>query len=166
MPEQWRVIEAWPNYEVSDLGQVRSMPRERTAGGVLRPQANKAGYWHVALCADGVVKRVRIHKLVLEAFVGPCPEGQEARHLDDNRDDNRLANLVWGTRRENRADLRRTGGFAQRPRARRAGGQQSHCRRQHELSGDNVYVGTDGRRRCRTCGRERFARHYAKKVAS
>jgi len=38
------------------------------------------------------------------AFVGPRPEGQQARHLNGIRNDNRLANLCWGTVEENRAD--------------------------------------------------------------
>jgi HNH endonuclease len=55
----------------------------------------------------GVLKAV--HRLVLEAFVGPCPEGMECRHLDGNRTNNRLDNLAWGTRIENHEDMKRHG---------------------------------------------------------
>jgi hypothetical protein len=45
-----------------------------------------------------------VHRLVLEAFVGPCPEGLETRHLDGNPSNNRLENLVWDTHANNMAD--------------------------------------------------------------
>jgi hypothetical protein len=50
-----------------------------------------------------------VHRLVLEAFVGACPTGQQARHLDGNADNPRLDNLAWGTARENMEDRFRHG---------------------------------------------------------
>ena len=46
----------------------------------------------------------RVHRLVLDAFVGPCPEGLEACHENGNRIDNRLSNLRWDTRSNNHQD--------------------------------------------------------------
>lgn len=54
-------------------------------------------------------KRMPVHRLVLLAFVGPRPEAHECRHLNGKRDDNRLANLTWGTKTENDADKDRHG---------------------------------------------------------
>lgn len=51
----------------------------------------------------------QIHRLVLDAFAGPRPEGMECRHLNGDPKDNRLRNLVWGTRAENMADRTRLG---------------------------------------------------------
>ena len=51
-----------------------------------------------------VIGGKRVHRMVLEAFVGPCPEGMQCRHLNDVKNDNRLNNLAWGTRKENSAD--------------------------------------------------------------
>lgn len=45
-----------------------------------------------------------IHVLVLEAFMGPCPEGMQCRHLDGNPANNHVSNLVWGTPQENQLD--------------------------------------------------------------
>jgi hypothetical protein len=50
-----------------------------------------------------------VHRLVLEAFVGPRPAGLECRHLDGNPSNNDLSNLVWGTRKENVEDMQRHG---------------------------------------------------------
>lgn len=49
-------------------------------------------------------KRYYVHVLVLEAFIGPCPRGQECRHLNDDKSDNSLSNLKWGTKEENMHD--------------------------------------------------------------
>jgi hypothetical protein len=61
------------------------------------------------------------HRLVLQTFVGPCPEGMECRHLDGNASNNRVSNLAWGTAVENAADRRMHGTHpsgARNPRAR------------------------------------------------
>ena len=42
-----------------------------------------------------------MHRIVLEAFVGPCPEGLEGAHLDGNPRNNRVDNLSWATKKEN-----------------------------------------------------------------
>lgn len=103
-------------YEVSDLGQVRSIKREngvgcRKTGGVLHSYERKrgAGYQCVVLCRYGERRRKLVHRLVLEAFVGPCPGGMQTRHLNGDSGDNRLANLTWGTSKENIEDRRRHG---------------------------------------------------------
>ena len=52
---------------------------------------------------------MKVHTLVLEAFVGKKPEGQECRHLNGNPADNRLVNICWGSHRQNVADSMRLG---------------------------------------------------------
>lgn len=46
-------------------------------------------------------KNYRVHRLVLAAFVGPCPEGKECSHKDGNKLNNHVSNLEWATRLEN-----------------------------------------------------------------
>lgn len=50
-----------------------------------------------------------LHRLILEAFVGPVPAGLQTRHLDGDSLNNALANLCYGTARENKADTVRHG---------------------------------------------------------
>lgn len=50
-----------------------------------------------------------VHQLVLLAFIGPPPIGQEVRHLNGVASDNRLENLAYGTKKENVDDSRRHG---------------------------------------------------------
>lgn len=122
MTEIWRDIPGYEGqYQVSDLGNVRSLDRFITAkassrafahmrfyaGKMLRPgPTGKHGHLTVAL---GKGNSVYVHLAVLLAFVGPVPEGQEGRHLNTLTSDNRLANLAYGTRSENNMDLHRNG---------------------------------------------------------
>jgi hypothetical protein len=121
--EQWKPVVGFDGfYEVSDLGRVRSVDRvstqreshglmvtRRLTGRLLRQKTRRDnGYCEVTLKAIGLGIKSRVclvHRLVLEAFVGPCPSGQQARHFPDrNCTNNRLANLAWGTPLENQAD--------------------------------------------------------------
>lgn len=54
-------------------------------------------------------RRRYIHRLVLEVFVGPCPEGMVACHNDGNPRNNALSNLRWDTREANMRDRDRHG---------------------------------------------------------
>jgi|DEB0MinimDraft_6_1074348.scaffolds.fasta_scaffold03372_3 hypothetical protein len=104
---QWKPIPTYNNYEVSNLGQVRNK-----ITGKLLSQATKKGnhpYQRVHLCQDGKAKYLLVHRLVLEAFVGPCPNGQQCLHLDSNPRNNRLDNLKWGTPVENHSTINRSG---------------------------------------------------------
>jgi hypothetical protein len=55
------------------------------------------------------IRKVKVHKLVLEAFAGPRPQDQVCRHLNGNSRDNRFSNLAWGTAAENAQDSIRHG---------------------------------------------------------
>ncbi len=66
-------------------------------------------YLRVCVRVNGKTKTPWVHDLVLLAFSGPMPLGQEARHLDGNPQNNRKDNLTWGTPTENAADKERHG---------------------------------------------------------
>lgn len=105
-PERWLPVPGHEGlYDVSDLGRVRSFHAGRgkgKRGGLLRP-APTGVYAHlcVVLCQGGEAKTRLVHQLVLEAFVGPRPEGLEALHGPGGALDNRLRNLSWDTRQKN-----------------------------------------------------------------
>ena len=119
--ETWKPIPGYPHYEVSDRGRVRSIPR--TARGrtyrsvVMSTRVSNRGYVLVDVRdARGDRQTRSMHKLVLEAFAGPCPPGMEARHLNDDPTDNRWPeNLRWGTKPENMADRMRNHPAAPKP---------------------------------------------------
>lgn len=71
----------------------------------LKPLVTDRGYSRVRLYRGGKGRFHFVHRLILEAFVGPCPDGCQTCHFPD-RDpaNNRLKNLRWGTRKDNAAD--------------------------------------------------------------
>jgi hypothetical protein len=93
-------------YEVSDHGLVRSLSNYRpTSGGVLTPWVQNRGYQYVSLRGiDRTKKTFAVHRLVLEAFVGPCPSGRQCAHGDGDPTNNQVENLRWASAAENIAD--------------------------------------------------------------
>jgi len=112
--ERWLPVVGYEGlYDVSDRGRVRthwtSSPRpeakvDPNAKHTMHPK-KRNGYPNILLVAlDGTRKEHDVHRLVMRAFVGPCPDGQETRHLNGIRTDARLANLKYGTPSENQMD--------------------------------------------------------------
>ncbi len=94
-------------YEVSDDGRVYSFLVGRQLG-YMNPDGYRIVKLHKSDKQDGF-RVLRVHRLVLLAFVGPAPEGMECRHLNGDPSDNRLSNLRWGTQSENVRDAIRHG---------------------------------------------------------
>lgn len=102
--EEWRQIGESPAHEVSSFGRVRN----RKTGILLRPRPAR-GYPMITLYAGGVYLHRKVHRLVLDAFVGPPPPGHQAAHRDGDRSNNRVGNLCWLTPADNCADKLRHG---------------------------------------------------------
>lgn len=98
MEEIWKEIDNYPNYEVSNMGQVRN----KNTGKILKQGNNGKGYKHVALYNDvNRGKSTMVHRLVAKAFV-PNPENlPEVNHIDECKDNNRADNLQWITSYDN-----------------------------------------------------------------
>lgn len=115
MIEIWKdVIDYEGIYQVSNKGKVRVLDRlvkypsgkTRLKPGhelALQP-FGKLGHLKVVLYKDSGYKNRQVHHLVLEAFVGPRPEGQECCHGDGNPANNKVGNLRWDTSTANNAD--------------------------------------------------------------
>lgn len=98
----FRPIRGFPNYLVNPRGRVWSWNRNRFLTG-----STDRGYKRVNLHGSDGVRCRKVHRLVLEAFRGPCPAGMESRHLNGNPADNRLENLEWADHQTNIADKAR-----------------------------------------------------------
>jgi len=105
--QQWKTIPTYSSYEISNYGQVRRIGSNKNLSASTKK--GKHPYQRVHLCKDGKAKYLLVHRLVLEAFVGPCPPGYQCLHLDNNPRNNRLDNLKWGTPKENHSTIDRTG---------------------------------------------------------
>jgi hypothetical protein len=118
MSEAWRPVPGYPNYSISDRGRVRfdgcrldvSDSRGRVYSRWMKPRILRASkptarhYSQVGIYGTAGRLHVAVHRLVLEAFVGPRPDRAHTRHLDGDRSNNRLSNLRYGTIEENFAD--------------------------------------------------------------
>jgi hypothetical protein len=84
-------------YEVSTHGNVRHLAWRRD--GVLRnlKQNYNKGYPFVTIRVGNKFKKVPIHRAVLTAFVRAPLVGEEACHLDGDRNNARLENLMWAS---------------------------------------------------------------------
>lgn len=156
-------------YEVSDTGRVRSLPRTviyrgkragmpvRLPGRDLTPMVQHKGYLTVALYIDGKRTMRPIHRLVLDAFVGPEPDLQ-ACHINGSRADNRLENLRWGTNSENQRDSVRHGTHRS--------GRVTECPYGHAYDSENTYIAKrNGQRTCKECSRTKSREYQRRKRA-
>lgn len=70
---------------------------------MLTARPDKDGYLRVKV--NG--RRVPVHHVVMDAWLGPCPPGQERRHGTGGNQDNSVGNLCYGTHLENEQDKKR-----------------------------------------------------------
>lgn len=96
--ETWLQIDGHPDYEVSSWGRVRRGER------IIK--AVKTGrYWIVSLSTNGATSTARVHRLVIETFIGPPQfDGAIAAHNDGDTSNNRAVNLRWASALENQTD--------------------------------------------------------------
>lgn len=151
--EVWRAAPRFEGlYLVSNFGRVRSVERtvirsngrpHKVASKLRKPQAVARGHLKVMLSnLDGTLSGVYIHRLVLEAFVEPRPEGKIALHRDGDPTHNHVSNLYWGTYSDNALDSVRHRTHFQ--------ANKTHCPQGHEYTAENTYT-WENERHCRKC---------------
>jgi len=112
--EEWRVCDEFPNYELSSLGNVRSIPHttiqrngkeRREKGRQLKTHVSHNGYVYASFCKNEKATTRPIHRLILKAFKGdpPSPD-HECDHIDRNKQNNAIDNLRWVTKSQNQAN--------------------------------------------------------------
>ena len=111
---RFATISRFPGYRFGADGTVWSKLTNRGAFGwaegtewKMNSTFQKKNKGYLATTIRG--KQFLVHRLIAEAFHGPCPAGMECCHNNGIRHDNRESNLRWGTRSENFLDKRAHG---------------------------------------------------------
>lgn len=121
MQEIWKslkdIVECGDNYEVSNMGRVRSVDRKVNSwnggrvskGIILKTWINRYDYEMVTFQDTDTKKSYGVHRLVALAFI-PNPDNKpEVNHEDGNKVNNNVENLTWATFSENRKHAFETG---------------------------------------------------------
>ena len=156
--EVWKPVPGYEGfYSVSDLGRVRSDKRtivdknghsRKMPEIILTPEKKSSGHLTVCLCKNHDQTKRYVHRIVLEAFIGEAPAGMQACHWNDDKEDNRLENLRWGTPNENMFDRVRNGIHHNAV--------KTHCKWGHEFTPENTKPQSGKRGRdCKACGNAR-----------
>lgn len=93
-------IKGYPNYHVTKDGRVFNIK----TGLCLKPVKHVDGYLLVSLYDNNKQTSCRIHRLVAEAYLANPNNLPIVMHLDDDRMNNDISNLCWGTQQDNLAD--------------------------------------------------------------
>lgn len=108
MTEEWRLIESFPDYTISTIGNVKRVVRDqkgRLSGKCLKLLSDADGYFQVNLFRDSLAHTRKVHRLVCLAFHGlPPTVVHEVAHADGSRTNNHADNLRWATEKENADD--------------------------------------------------------------
>ena len=100
MIETFKDIPTYTGYQISNLGRVRSTKQKKVR--ILKTHIHsRTGYPQVRLFENNIGKTWFIHRLIMLAFVGECPDGMCVLHLDGSRTNCALSNLQYGTQSEN-----------------------------------------------------------------
>lgn len=102
--EQWKTIDEYPNYQVSNMGNVKSLNYNHTGKEkILKQCKNSRGYLNVTLVNKDGKKNYLVHRLVAIAFIPNSKPKlkKQIDHINTDKTDNRVENLRWATAMEN-----------------------------------------------------------------
>jgi hypothetical protein len=94
--EEWRIIKEYPNYDISNFGNIKNNKTSK-----IMKQTLKGGYYNIGLVNELGKKTFKVHRLVALSFIENPENKAEVNHKDKNKLNNNICNLEWMTHREN-----------------------------------------------------------------
>lgn len=143
--EFWLPVPSLNNlYAVSHLGNVMRIESGQGArpGHQIATHITAKGYRAAKVCVDGKKRTVNVHKIVAEAFLGPCPDGYEVDHIDTDKTNPRLDNLEYVTHEENMRRAKENG-LMQSGEARRESAARGWITRKMQDHSDVIWLAID-----------------------
>lgn len=95
--EEWKPIEGFERYLISNYGRVKSLIGNEK---ILRQYLTDTGYLIVKLCKNNKTYNRRVHRLVAKAFLTVDDDTKEVHHINRDRKDNKYNNLMWISKEE------------------------------------------------------------------
>lgn len=100
--EIWKDIKGYEGlYKISNLGNVKSLPRATTKGKLLVKNLDSYGYEKVTLSKNGIHKQFSVHKLVATSFIENPYNLKSINHKDEVKTNNIVSNLEWCSEKYN-----------------------------------------------------------------
>ena len=95
--EEWRSVNGYANYQVSNIGRVRNVETEK----ILKQTMTKLGYCQIGLYREGLRKFLYIHRMVAHAFIKNPDNRPCVDHMNHDTSNNTILNLRWVSMSEN-----------------------------------------------------------------
>ena len=129
MTEQWKEIDRFPDYMVSDKGRIWTKTRiiKRPSGNYLRKGSfmkgrdDTHGYLTVNIRNEKQIKNLKIHRIVAKAFLDNPLDKKEVNHINGVKTDNQSFNLEWVTSKENKTHAWELGLYTKQDRSKLSG---------------------------------------------
>lgn len=99
----WKRIPNYSLYEASNEGEIKTFNwKNKGTEAIMKPSKDGSGYLRTMLKRDdGVTHTIKVHRIIAQTFIDNPENKSEVNHINEVKDDNRIENLEWASKKEN-----------------------------------------------------------------